>query len=217
MTPELEQEWLELTAALGVGQSDAREALADLARRYAEDTRVYHTLEHAWRVVQHVNRLALHAADLINVQLAAWFHDAIYDPRATDNEERSAAYAAGVLQQWEQPQSCIEDVQRLILLTKSHRPASSDSDGQVLVDADLAILGAPPATYARYAAAIRREYSWVSDSDYGSARVTILWQFLERPYIYFTPPMRREREQRARANLNAEIERLSQESLRGYQ
>lgn len=209
MTPELEQHWLELTAALGVGQSDAQQALADLARRYAEESRVYHTLEHAGRVVQHVTRLASHAANLETVQLAAWFHDAIYDPRATDNEERSAVYATGVLQQWEQPQSRIGDVRRLILLTKDHRPASNDGDGQVLVDADLAILGAPPTAYARYAAAIRREYSWVSDSDYASGRVTILERFLERPFIYFTPPMRREREQRARANLNAEIERLS--------
>lgn len=208
MTPELEQQWLELTAAFGVGQSDAQQTLSDLARRYAEDVRVYHTLEHAWRVVQHATRLASHAANLEAVQLSAWFHDAIYDPRATDNEERSAAYATSVLQRWEQPQSRIGDVRRLILLTKDHRPASNDGDGQVLVDADLAILGAPPAAYARYAAAIRREYSWVPDGDYGSARVTILRQFLERPFIYFTPPMRREREQRARANLNAEIERL---------
>lgn len=209
MTPEVEQQWLSLTAALGVGQSDARQILADLAHRYAEESRVYHTLEHAWRVVQHVHRLGSYAANLETVQLAAWFHDAIYDPRAADNEERSAAYAVAVLQQWNQPQSRIDNVHRLILLTKSHRPASNDGDGQVLVDADLAILGAPPAEYASYAAAIRREYSWVSDSDYASGRVTILQQFLERPFIYFTPPMRREREQRARANLNAEIERLS--------
>lgn len=209
MTPELEQQWLALTAAFGVGQSDAQQVLADLARRYGESKRVYHTLEHAWSVVQHAARLASHAANLETVQLAAWFHDAIYNPRAPDNEERSAAYATGILQQWEQSQSRIGNVRRLILLTKDHRPASNDGDGQVLVDADLAILGAPPAAYARYAAAIRREYSWVSDSNYASGRVTILERFLHRPYIYFTPPMRREREQRARANLNAEIERLS--------
>lgn len=211
MTPatELEQHWRQLTAALGVDQSDARRAFADLARRYAEEARVYHTLEHAWRVVQHVNRLAPYAANLMNVQLAAWFHDAIYEPRATDNVEQSATYATAVLKPWDQPQSRISEVQRLILLTKNHRTVENDSDGQVLLDADLAILGAPPAAYARYAAAIRREYSRVSDRDYGSARVTILRQFLERPFIYYTLPMRRQREQRARANLRAEIERLS--------
>lgn len=211
MTPEAQQQWLELTAALGVGQREAQRAFADLARRYSEPPRVYHMLEHAWRVVHHTNRLAPYATNLINVRLAAWFHDAIYDPRAADNEERSATYAAAVLGQWQQPQSRIGDVQRLILLTKHHEAASDDGDGQVLVDADLAILGALPDAYADYAAAIRREYSWVSDSEYAGGRVAVLRRFLQRPFIYNTPPMRSEREQRARANLKAEIEQLSRD------
>lgn len=207
--PQLEEHWLELTAALGVERNAARRAFADLARRYAAESRVYHTLEHAWRVVQHVNDLAPYAQNLESVQIAAWFHDVIYDPRALDNEERSVAYAARLLERWEQPQSLISGVQRLILLTKHHEGAPDDGDGGVLIDADLAILGAPPAVYARYAAAIRREYGWVSDEAYGSGRLAVLRQFLQRPFIYHTPPMHREREQRARANLQAEIARLS--------
>lgn len=207
--PEPAREWQELASLLGVGQRASQRAFGDLTRRHDGESRVYHTLAHTWRVVQDIYRLAPHAANLINVQLAAWFHDAIYDPRAADNEERSAAYAAGILEQWEQPQSRIDEVQRLILLTKHHEPASDDGDGQVLIDADLAILGAPREAYARYAAAIRREYSWVSDRDFGIGRTKILRQFLARPSIYYTPPMRREREQRARVNLQAEIERLS--------
>lgn len=207
--PQLEDKWLELTAELGVERASARRAFAELERHYAAGLRVYHTLEHAWHVVQQVNNLASCALNLANVQMAAWLHDVIYDPRATDNEERSAAYAAELLEHWQQPPALISDVPRLILLTRLHEAGPDDGDGRVLADADLAILGAPPEAYTRYAAAIRLEYGWLADEAYAEGRVVVLQRFLQRRFIYQTAPMRQEREQTARANLQAEIEGLS--------
>ena len=200
---------MQLMTSLAVERSRAREAYSRLARRYGESQRVYHTLDHVWQVVQEVHRLAAYAQNSAQVQAAAWLHDVIYDPHADDNEERSAAYAAELLQALEQPALFISGVQRLILLTKDHKAAPEDGDGRVLIDADLAVLGAPRAAYARYAAAIRREYAWAPEETYRSGRVAVLRQLLQRPFIYHTVPMRQEREQVARENIQAEIESLS--------
>jgi len=206
---KLQATWMLLMAELAVEQNRGRDAYSDLARRYDESQRVYHTLVHVWQVVQNVRRLAPYAQNLAQVQTAAWLHDVIYDPRAAGNEERSAAYAAQLLQALEQPHSFIAGVQRLILLTKEHKAAPEDGDGCVLLDADLAILGARPAAYTRYAGAIRREYAWAPEETYRSGRVAVLRQLLQRPFIYHTVPMRQEREQVARENIQAEIKSLS--------
>lgn len=205
----LQPAWLQLMARLAVEERPARDAFARLARRYGEAHRAYHTLAHVAQVLRDLQRLAIHAPNLHQVQTAAWLHDVVYDPRAADNEERSAAYAADLLQTLGQPVELIAGVQRLILLTKSHEAGADDGDGQLLSDADLATLGAPPEIYRRYAAAIRREYAWVDEVAYRPARIAVLRRFLQRPAIYHTATMQQEREQQARNNLHSEIERLA--------
>lgn len=205
---QMQAAWLRLMAALAVDEQGAQVAFAQLAQRYAEPHRAYHTLAHAWQVVQHVERLAAAARDLPSLQAAAWLHDVVYDPRQPDNETRSADFAAGLLSPLGLAPALVARVQELIRLTAHHAPPSDD-DAQLLLDADLAILGAPQAEYARYAAAIRREFAWVEEAAYRAGRAAILRQFLQRPVIYHTPAMRREREQQARDNLQREIDRLA--------
>ncbi len=101
----------------------------------------------------------------------------------------------------------------MILLTKAHHAEPDDRDGQVLLDADLAILGAEESRYDEYAAAIRREYAWVPDEAYRTGRRGVLETFLKKPRIYFTDTLFFLREERARKNLAKEIERLSRDSL----
>ncbi|MGF1579163.1 MAG: hypothetical protein ACFCD0_07350, partial [Gemmataceae bacterium] len=98
--------------------------------------------------------------------MAVWFHDVVYDPKATDNEELSCHFAAEVLSELELSSSTSDRVAKLILFTMTHQPDTTDSDACVLVDADLAILGASEAEYDGYAKAIRSEYSWVADDDF---------------------------------------------------
>ncbi len=201
--------WLALTAGLGVEGRRALEAYEQIAGHYGEPQRAYHTLQHVGYVLQTAQQLASAENSLAPIQLAAWLHDVVYDPRAPDNEARSASFAADLLQRLGQPPALIGEVQRLILLTGGHQTSPEDVDGAVLLDADLAVLAARPVEYALYAAAIRHEYDWVDEQAYRAGRIAVLQRFLQRPFIYHTPPMRHGPEQKARHNLRAEIARLS--------
>jgi predicted metal-dependent HD superfamily phosphohydrolase len=140
------------------------------------------------------------------VELAGWFHDAIYLPGAQDNELRSAALAERFLADLQLPRTHRAEVQRLILITQNHRTEPEDADGQVLIDADLASLGASPAVYRRQVLAIRDEYGNVDDETFRQGRIWLLQRFLRWDHIYYTPLMRAEREAQARANLQRELE-----------
>lgn len=182
-------------------------AFADLVRRYSDPVRHYHTLDHIRAVLDTVALLSPDAS--LPLWLAAWLHDAVYDPRAADNEERSADLARSMLPSLNVAGEAIEETARLILLTRRHETDPADVSGQVLLDADLAILAAPGEQYDAYAAAIRREYAWVSDGDFRAGRRRILEAFLARPRIYHTPAMRQQGEARARANLAREVAGLA--------
>jgi predicted metal-dependent HD superfamily phosphohydrolase len=142
------------------------------------------------------------------VRLAVWFHDVVYDSRASDNEERSAAHARNVLGPLGCPEPLLDEITRLILLTRKHETTADDPAGQVLLDADLAILGAGEEEYDRYARAIRREYAWVDEESYRDGRGKVLRAFLDRPRLYFTPTLLDRLERQARDNLRRELETL---------
>jgi predicted metal-dependent HD superfamily phosphohydrolase len=195
----LARRWLDLLP-------DAHSAFDDLVRRYAEPSRHYHTLAHIASVLEVIDRLVSHAPPAL--VLAAWYHDAVYDSRAGDNEERSAELARHALAGRVGDGVC-DEVARLILLTTSHTASADDHVGQVLLDADLAVLGAERDIYDAYARAIRQEYAWVNEPDYRTGRRRVLQRFLGRPVIYFTRAMRAQAEGQARANLAREIAALA--------
>ncbi|GGK89302.1 hypothetical protein Ppa06_54010 [Planomonospora parontospora subsp. parontospora] len=157
---------------------------ADLIARYGEPHRRYHTTAHLEAVLDHVDALAGHAGDPDLVRLAAWFHDAVYDPQRGDNEERSARMAERALPELGLPSPAVAAVARLVRLTVTHAPESGDADGAVLCDADLAILAAPPEVYAAYAAAVREEYAFVPDEAFRTGRAAVLRSLLDLPAIF---------------------------------
>jgi predicted metal-dependent HD superfamily phosphohydrolase len=173
---------------------------AELLRRWREPHRRYHTVEHLAFVLEVIERHAALAADLDAVRLAAWFHDAVYDPAAPDNEERSAelARAAGAS----------PEVVRLIRLTQDHKAVTGDANGGLLCDADLAILATDPADYAAYAAKVREEYAFVPDAAYRVGRREVLQHLLDLPALFHVVPNRDAWTARAHTNLSAEIDRL---------
>jgi len=130
-------------------------------------------------------------------------HDVIYDSRASDNEERSAEYAQGLCRELSISEGRL--VASLIMKTKTH-DAAADVDAQVLIDADLAILGTSESAYRTYAEQIRQEYAWVPEPDYRIGRRRILERFLTMPKIYHHLS---HLEDSARRNIAAEIARLS--------
>ncbi|WP_318202806.1 hypothetical protein [Streptomyces sp. SCL15-4] len=181
----------------------------NLLARWQEPQRRYHTVAHLTAVLDHVDVLEGYAADPDVVRLAAWFHDAVYLPERSENEERSARLAERALPEAGLPEPKTAEVARLVRLTVGHDPAGDDRDGQVLCDADLAILAAPPSAYSAYTARIREEYHFVPNDAFRTGRSAVLRQLLALPALFSTPYGRDHWEAAARHNLAAELEMLS--------
>ncbi len=189
-----------------IGARPSRFIFDELKAAYTEPGRRYHTDRHISDCLTHFRtfrRLAIRPAE---VEVAFWFHDAVYDTRRSDNEERSAEWAARFLGAAKADQVVIDRTARLITATKGHQP--HDADAAVLIDIDLGILGASPHIFKQYDSDIRREYQWVPDEQFRQGRVQVLSSFLERPAIYSTEHFLREYEQQARANLRRRTEEL---------
>jgi predicted metal-dependent HD superfamily phosphohydrolase len=181
----------------------------NLLSRWQEPQRRYHTLAHLTAVLDHIDVLASYAADPDVVRLAAWFHDAVYLPDRSENEERSARLAERALPEAGVPDAKTAEVARLVRLTVTHDPADDDPDGQVLCDADLAVLASPPSTYAAYTTAVREEYHFVPNDAFREGRTTVLRQLLALPRLFHTRYGAEHWEATARHNLTAELELLA--------
>jgi predicted metal-dependent HD superfamily phosphohydrolase len=138
------------------------------------------------------------------VEIAIWFHDAIYVPAASDNEERSGEWACSAVESAGASAGAAERIRSLILLTRHDRPARS-IDESLVADIDLSIFGAQPERFREYEAQVRREYSHIDECVFRRERARILQRFLERPSIYLTPFMRDPLEAQARRNLEESI------------
>jgi predicted metal-dependent HD superfamily phosphohydrolase len=180
---------------------------ASLLARYAEPHRHYHTAEHLARMLRTIDELAADH-DLFLVRLAAWFHDAVYaiPPGQLPNEEASARLALRELSRAGLEQEDLTQVARLVRLTATHQPGSRDPEGELLCDADLAILAAPPEEYANYVAAIRAEYARVPEPEFVAGRLELVTRLAEGEI--FRTRKGRALTDAARANLLAECEAL---------
>ncbi|GJM41221.1 MAG: hypothetical protein DHS20C20_15030 [Ardenticatenaceae bacterium] len=208
MSNYLQKRWLQLAAELRVNELDAVEIWLGLVAAYEQDGRFYHNLQHIEHTLGVAEQLKHVATDFTAVQLALWFHDVVYDPRRSDNEAESAAYAETVLRPLGVPNALLDKVRELILATKTHETAVANPDVWVMLDADLAILSAPPDEYDAYAKAIRQEYSFVPDEAYVVGRTAVLQKFLVRSPFYFTEQMRRVGDTAVAANLIREVAHL---------
>ena len=214
----LKSSWERLINTFQVEQQASQELFLDLVTAYSSSGRYYHTLEHIQQVLETIENIRTtnptprwQAANFPAIALAAWFHDAIYDPQANDNEEKSAEYCVIALNKLGIPISVIEHVKQLILNTKRHQALAEDIDSQILLDSDLAILGATEWQYKAYARSIRQEYSWIAEEAYRAGRKQFLQKFLQRERLYFTDRLFSDLEIRARQNMQAEVTALSSE------
>lgn len=185
-----------------------------LLTAWAEPQRRYHTTAHLADVLARIDVLAPHAADraaldLPAVELAAWFHDAVYRPDRSENEERSAALAERALPELGIDAERTAETARLVRLTVTHDPAPGDTNGEVLCDADLGVLAGTPDAYAAYTAAVRAEYAFVPDAAFREGRAAVLRQLLDLPHLFRTPYGAAHWEAPARTNLAAELAGLA--------
>ncbi|MEU6123396.1 hypothetical protein [Streptomyces sp. NPDC047123] len=180
-----------------------------LLARWSEPQRRYHTADHLAAVLAHLDALEEHAEDPELVRLAAWFHDAVYAPDRSENEERSARLAERALPEAGLTGEQTAEVARLVRLTVTHDPAEGDRNGEALCDADLAILAAAPDAYAAYAAAVREEYGFVPDETFRTGRADVLRQLVALPRLFRTPYGTTHWEAPARENLATELALLA--------
>ncbi len=174
---------------------------------WGESHRRYHTLHHlreCLTIFEEVRALARRPGE---ISLALWFHDAFYDPHRQDNEERSADWARASVVDADLPQAVADRVHALVMATR-HEQLPQDPDAQLLVDVDLASLGAEPARFDEDDLQIRAEYAHVPEEDYRVGRRRVLGGFLARPRLYSTDHFHLALEARARDNLRRALARL---------
>jgi predicted metal-dependent HD superfamily phosphohydrolase len=177
----------------------------DLLARWSQPQRHYHTVNHLRVVLAVVDEHAAHAEDATAVRLAAWYHDAVYEPTRVDNEEASALLAEAALPGLDVPPDRVAEVARLVRLTASHDPIPGDRNGGLLTDADLSVLASPAEVYAAYTAAVRREYAHVPDAAFVVGREAVLTNLLALPRLFHTPDLRDRWEDLARSNIAREL------------
>lgn len=203
---EWEPAWCQAWFDLRLRPPDAA-TLADLLRRWAEPHRKYHTPQHlreCLALFEHHRASAEHPGE---VAIALWFHDAVYDTARHDNESASADWAVRVLREAGAVDGVAARVHALIMAT-CHRGVPETADERLLVDIDLAILGADAARFAEYERQIRAEYGFVPVDVFRAKRGEILRGFLDRPALFCTPAFVDGFEAAARANLAGAVEDL---------
>lgn len=219
---DLRARWHATATAAGAAPDRDPAPYADrLLTAWAEPQRKYHTTAHLADVLARIDVLADERerepegegqgegegahGDRPAVELAAWFHDAVYRPDRSENEERSAALAERALPELGIGGDRTAEVARLVRLTVTHDPAPGDANGELLCDADLGVLAGTPEQYAAYAAAVRAEYGFVPDEAFREGRAAVLRQLLALPRLFRTAYGAAHWEAPARANLAAEL------------
>ncbi|MGQ0530894.1 MAG: HD domain-containing protein [Panacagrimonas sp.] len=196
------QPWTDL------GLKARMELHAELRQRYSEPHRAYHTLHHIKECLQLLEIRQTSAVSLSSLEIAIWFHDAIYDPRKTDNEQRSAEWARNELRRAGASIALQDRIVAMIMVT-CHEGVPEAEDEKLLSDIDLSILGAGPARFDEYERQVRVEYQHVPTHLFRPGRRKVLQDFLDRPQIYCTDWFRERREAAARANLQRSLTRLA--------
>ncbi|MFL5518407.1 MAG: hypothetical protein ACJ8DJ_19800 [Gemmatimonadales bacterium] len=189
--------------------ADAAPLAVDLLRRWTDPARTYHSLSHLDDCLSQLDTAPDQGAHCDLVEAALWFHDAVYDPRAGDNEDRSADLAGEWLTKLGVPGPRVERVAALVRLTR-HRERPDHADGRVVCDIDLSILGRPAPEFDAYDREIRAEYQWVPDWHYRRERAAVLRRFLRWEPLYLTSYFRERYEQPARANIRRAIAALEE-------
>jgi predicted metal-dependent HD superfamily phosphohydrolase len=182
--------------------------LEHLLRAWCEPSRHYHTLQHLKECLGHFEQAREYALHAGEASLALWFHDAVYDPRRHDNEQRSADWAHARMLAAGAGTERANRVHALVLATR-HDAAPVGGDAPLVVDIDLAILGAPRERFDEYERQVRLEYAHVEPAAYRAGRGRILRGLLARPAIYSTAPLRERFEVAARANLAHSLAQLA--------
>ena len=198
--------WQSMWQQLGAPDSDSEELFHRLIACSSEPHRKYHTTQHLQECFALLDRAGSFAERLGEVELALWFHDAVYNTRKKDNEKRSAEWARDSAMAGGLTKDQANRIFELVMATE-HTASPSGRDAEVLVDVDLGILGSDVERFDEYEVQVREEYSWVPEFLYRKERRKVLQQFADRPAIYSTEYFRVHYEAQARDNIARSIAR----------
>lgn len=208
--------WLTLTKELGVPTASARASWRKIEAAYREPHRRYHVLKHLGQFLDHLERFSVGHNVPAAQRLAVFFHDIVYDPRAKDNEERSAKIAEVFLEENDLTHLSYA-VGTLIRATASHLAATqlkldvsklTSAELWLFLDCDLLILAAKPRAYSTYVAGVAYEYSHLPPDVFAQGRAGFLEVFLKHEKIFHTEAVATLCEARARLNLGSELKQL---------
>lgn len=210
LVPRLEKSWNSACDELGIAAGPERERMfKEVVAAYGEPQRAYHDLVHIYRMILGAEPILDKIKDKGIFLMSIFFHDKVYDPRRTDNEEKSSVSCSAWLHAQNVPAERVQRCEHQILATKSHRVAPGDFDAEVLLDLDLAIFSTLPRRYDRYAAGIHKEYEHIEQGLRASTRKSILEMFAAREQIYFHPELLKLSPEKARKNLLREAASLA--------
>ncbi len=200
------EQWQEMWKGLGAASAD-HALFHELLDRYSENHRRYHTLQHLEECFTYLAQTRSLAEHPHEVALALWFHDAIYDVRRQDNEQKSAEWVKAAALRSGLASSVAERVYDLVMVTR-HQALPEGTDAKLLVDIDLAILGAAAPRFDEYEFQVREEYAGVPRFLFRRKRRKILEEFIARPRIFNTDHFFNSHEAIARLNLERSLEKL---------
>jgi predicted metal-dependent HD superfamily phosphohydrolase len=204
----LRAQWVSLASQRTANLALIESLFDSIVEHYSASDRAYHNLSHIQSLLALSESLLEKVQNRDALYFAIWFHDVIYDTKRSDNEEKSAEFAAEALAILGIPEQTITTTREMILATKHHRASDLSWDMKAFLDLDTSILGAPEDVYKEYSAAIRKEYSWVPDFLYREGRMKVLNGFLGRESIYNTVEFSAKYEAQARHNIAEEIRTL---------
>ncbi|MDG4560783.1 MAG: hypothetical protein P9E88_05770 [Candidatus Competibacter sp.] len=196
---------------LSGGRALAETVHARLVELYEEPHRRYHTLDHVRHCLEEFDRVAALMDDPDAVEIALWFHDAVYRSGAMDNERRSA----DLFRQWSEGHAdaaFLQQVDDLIMAT-THRDPPIQRDERFVVDIDLSSFGLPWAAFEQDGHRIRAECAEIGDEAYYPGQLRFLLFLQGRPTFFLTEFFQQRYERIARNNIHRVIENLR---ARGY-
>ncbi len=198
--------WMRFVERIAGDAKSPAQALSGLEVAYADPPRAYHNLNHIADCLGVMDQMPEATGPAI--ELAIWYHDAIYDPFSKTNEQDSALFMRRAATDMGIANEIIDAAASLILITANHQQAASP-DEQVIADIDLSIIASPAPAYDRYALAIRKEYKDVEELAYQTGRQQFLQSLLDAPVLFRTQWARTRRfDQQARANISRELASL---------
>ncbi|PRY09995.1 putative metal-dependent HD superfamily phosphohydrolase [Pontibacter ummariensis] len=208
MVKDLQALWTRLASCYTGQEERVLQFWKEIERAYTANNRHYHNLQHVSKLLHLASQYDSHLAQPDLVRFAIFYHDLVYEPTRSDNEEKSAEKAVKRLQELGLNSEASSLVQEMILATKGHT-AQPDTDINYLLDFDLSILGTSRVEYQLYTQQIRKEYSHYPDVLYKQGRKQVLGRFLAQPSIYKTEPLQDKLEAQAQENLQWELKTLA--------